>query len=147
MVKVISSLILLAIASSTLAEEPNWPRFRGTNGSGIGSGSVPTEWSEKHILWETAIDGKGHGSPAIWGDRIFLLNAVAKSSPSSPPPAAAQPAKGKAKKKGKSKPQALDYRFVAMAIDRQTGELLWTTDLSPGKFKGHRFNSPASSTA
>jgi outer membrane protein assembly factor BamB len=43
-------------------------------GQGISTESgAPTEWSKtKNIKWKTAIAGRGHSSPIVWGDRIFL---------------------------------------------------------------------------
>ncbi|GAA4421577.1 PQQ-binding-like beta-propeller repeat protein [Bremerella cremea] len=38
----------------------------------------PVEWSEeKNIVWKVEVPGKGSASPVIWGDKLFLLTAVA----------------------------------------------------------------------
>lgn len=147
--------ITLALFFSLLAEatDSQWNRFRGPNGSGVDSSSVlPVQWTESNLAWKTRIPGKGHGSPIIWGDRIFLLSADAlpqeTGKDEAGPGRGGAEQKGKARKKGKAKGQpALPYRWIAMAISREDGEILWEKSFNPRKFKGHRFNSPASSTA
>ncbi len=65
--------ILLA-ASSVLAADDNWPRFRGPNGLGqTEASSLPTKWSgTENIAWKTPIEGAGASSPVVWGDKIFV---------------------------------------------------------------------------
>jgi len=121
-----------------------WPRFRGPNGSGIDSSTeAPTDLSEKSQQWSVEIPGSGHGSPVLWDDRIFLLSAVPEISPEPAPKSAA---KGKGKKKGKGKPGAVAYQWLTLCLDRNTGETIWEKKFDQRKFKGHRFNSAASST-
>jgi outer membrane protein assembly factor BamB len=52
----------------------NWPQWRGPNGAGISSEKdLPSEWSPtKNIKWKTRIAGKGHSSPIVWGNKLFL---------------------------------------------------------------------------
>ena len=74
--------ILIAVISLTAttlfsfaanAQDSDWPRFRGTQGSGISEGSVPTEWSpEKNIRWKTALPGAGCSSPIVVGGKVFV---------------------------------------------------------------------------
>jgi outer membrane protein assembly factor BamB len=55
----------------------DWPQWRGPKGAGIGEGTYPDRWSPtEHIAWKTEIPGKGHSSPAVWGDRIFVTTAI-----------------------------------------------------------------------
>ncbi len=65
-------------ASGALAAPPHWSQFRGPDGQGIASDTgVPLEWSAtKNVLWKAAIPGRGHSSPVVWGDRIFLTTAI-----------------------------------------------------------------------
>ena len=38
---------------------------------------LPVEWSAtKNILWKTPIEGRGHSSPVVWGNRIFLTTEI-----------------------------------------------------------------------
>ncbi|MEK6237015.1 MAG: hypothetical protein N2C14_20090, partial [Planctomycetales bacterium] len=51
----------------------NWPRFQGPDGSGhTAETDLPVEWNAESVIWKTALTGKGHSSPVVWGDRIFL---------------------------------------------------------------------------
>jgi len=55
----------------------HWPQWRGLNGAGIGEGAYPDRWSPtEHIAWKTEIPGKGHSSPVVWGDRVFVTTAI-----------------------------------------------------------------------
>lgn len=61
------------LACVALAEE-NWPRFRGPNGDGVvRTASIPVEWSPANYLWRIELEGNGHGSPSVWGSRLFLM--------------------------------------------------------------------------
>ncbi len=64
----------------TLAEGPhsNWPQWRGPGGLGIFEGhKLPLDWNTtSNVRWKAAIPGKGHSSPVVWGDRIFLTTAL-----------------------------------------------------------------------
>lgn len=52
-----------------------WPRFRGENGLGTSNeAEIPVEWSEDHFLWKADLPGKGHSSPVIWEDRLFVAS-------------------------------------------------------------------------
>lgn len=55
----------------------DWPWWRGTQRDGIiDNQSLPLEWSEtKNVLWKAPIPGRGHGSPIIVGERVFLATA------------------------------------------------------------------------
>ncbi len=73
--------ILLSVPVAGLGVPPkaadDWPQWRGPNGAGIGEGTYPDRWSPtEHIAWKTEIPGKGHSSPAVWGDRVFITTAI-----------------------------------------------------------------------
>ena len=61
--------------------QDNWPQWRGPYGTGVSlSGNPPLEWGEQqNIRWKVEIPGKGHATPVIWGDRIFILTSIATS--------------------------------------------------------------------
>ena len=69
----------LASGALLSSETTNWPQWRGPTANGYATtGNPPVEWSEtKNIKWKKSIPGKGHSSPVIWGDRLFLMTAVA----------------------------------------------------------------------
>jgi outer membrane protein assembly factor BamB len=52
----------------------NWPQFRGPSGDGAAAaGAAPrTADLRKAAIYSTAIPAKGHSSPIVWGERIFL---------------------------------------------------------------------------
>ena len=53
----------------------DWPWWRGPNRNGHADPNQdpPVEWSEtENIEWKTPIPGKGHGSPIVVGDHVFL---------------------------------------------------------------------------
>jgi outer membrane protein assembly factor BamB len=64
----------LLIQTSLRAQE-NWSRFRGPNGIGITAlKGVPTEWTPDDYEWSVDLNGKGHSSPVIWGDTLFVTS-------------------------------------------------------------------------
>ena len=69
----------LVCASVALGAEPvddKWPQFRGPGGLGLGNDkvSLPSEFGPgKALLWKLDLP-QGHGSPCVWGDRIFVTS-------------------------------------------------------------------------
>src|SRR5260370_27019180 len=72
------SLAAPAVATPALATDLNWPQFRGPEGQGVTRETgIALEWSDtKNVLWKTELPGRGHSSPIVWGDRIFLTTAI-----------------------------------------------------------------------
>ena len=54
-----------------------WPRWRGPSGQGLAIDSgYPDRWSStENVLWRATVPGRGHSSPIVWKDRIFLTTA------------------------------------------------------------------------
>jgi len=75
-VRMVVLAIGLAAAVGT-ATASDWPRFRGPNGTGVsGDAGVPLELGDSHnLLWKVEIPGKGHSSPIVSKQRIFLQTA------------------------------------------------------------------------
>lgn len=69
-------VLILVTASASLAE--NWPGWRGPRGDGSSQETgIPTRWSpEENIAWKVEVPGKGHASPVVWGDRIFIATCA-----------------------------------------------------------------------
>ena len=66
--------VLLLCVVPVRAQE--WTRFRGPNGTGVSDAkSIPATWTDADYRWKIKLPGKGHGSPVVWGDRLFLLSA------------------------------------------------------------------------
>ncbi len=101
-------------------EIASWAQWRGPLATGVAlDGNPPVEWSEKkNIRWKTELPGKGHSTPIVWGDRIFLTAALPY---------------GKAlKPRFSGRPGAHDnlpvthhHEFVVLAINRSNGKIVW----------------------
>jgi len=54
-----------------------WPRWRGPSGQGLASGKgYPDAWSgTDNVRWRALVPGRGHSSPIVWADHIFLTTA------------------------------------------------------------------------
>ena len=70
----LSSLMFLTLTVGAT----NWPQWRGPGGMGISTETnLPVEWSAtKNIKWKTAIAGRAHSSPVVWGNRLFITTAI-----------------------------------------------------------------------
>jgi hypothetical protein len=76
--------LALTVATSVLAgaiannSTSNWPQWRGPMGSGVApAGDPPTEWRlSLNVAWRRPVPGRGHSTPIVWGDRLFLLTAI-----------------------------------------------------------------------
>ena len=67
-------VLFCGLASSSPGQE--WTRFRGPNGSGVSEcTTIPVKWTEADYRWRARLPGKGHSSPVVWDDRVFLLSA------------------------------------------------------------------------
>ena len=101
------------------AADQAWPQWRGPLGTGVSpTAQPPTEWSEsKHVRWKTAIPGKGHSSPVVWGDHVFLTTAIPFG----------EPVKPKFVRPGAHDNLAttFNHEFVVLAVSRKTGKILW----------------------
>jgi outer membrane protein assembly factor BamB len=124
MQRILAGLILSFLAGGALAAEgPDaWPRWRGPEFDGVARGDAPLRWSDKdHIAWKVAVPGKGHSSPVIWGDRLFLTTAV----PTGKAPAAAQADAGRRGGYGGGGGPQAEQKLLVLAYDRKTGKQLW----------------------
>jgi outer membrane protein assembly factor BamB len=92
----VAVVVAFAIAPTTRAED--WPSFRGPRGTGVsGDTAAPLTWGEKtNVRWRVALPDRGNSTPAVWGDRVFVTQAVAK-----------------------------EKRRALLAFDLKTGQELW----------------------
>jgi hypothetical protein len=118
----IISLSLCLIHFVGPADAENWPGWRGprNDGSSLEKG-IPVQWNGpqgQNIAWKVEIPGRGHASPVVWEDRIFLVTCREEE----------------------------ETRWL-IALDRRTGSPLWEQMVvqSPLEAK-HGLNSFASST-
>jgi outer membrane protein assembly factor BamB len=100
----------------------DWPWWRGPHRNGVAAANQkpPLSWSEtENVLWKSPVPGRGHGSPTVVGDQVFLAAADNESETQS-----------------------------VLCFDRQTGKRLWQAEVHRGGFekKGNGKSSLASST-
>ncbi len=71
------SSFLLTTSSLSAAHWPNW---RGPQLNGISPEThFPTEWSKtKNVRWRVPLPERGNSTPIVWGDRVFLTQAIEK---------------------------------------------------------------------
>jgi outer membrane protein assembly factor BamB len=54
-----------------------WPGWRGLGAEGRVAGPLPTRWSaEAGVRWKAHIPGRGHSSPIVFGDRVYVTTAL-----------------------------------------------------------------------
>lgn len=113
-------LPISAQRNSTTAS--HWPQWRGPDFNGMARSDAPTKWSDtENVKWKAKIPGRGHSTPVVWGDRIFLTTAVptasAQAQPSSPPSGGRGPGGGAGANQ--------EHQFIVMCLDKKTGKTLW----------------------
>jgi outer membrane protein assembly factor BamB len=72
--------LLLTLPALALAATNDWPGWRGPTADGQAdpAQNPPLKWSDKeNILWRTPLPGRGHSSPTLGGNQIFLTTADA----------------------------------------------------------------------
>lgn len=118
----IAAAVALGAARPEKISPDDWPWWRGPNGNGIAAEgqTPPVEWSpDENIVWKAAVPGRGHGSPTVVGDQVFLATADEK--------------------------QAIQWM---LCFDRATGEEVWRTEVHRGGLttEGNKKSTQASST-
>ncbi|MGB7342956.1 MAG: PQQ-binding-like beta-propeller repeat protein [Pirellulaceae bacterium] len=133
------SLFLLAPLNGASAQQnTDWPCFRGTGARGVATGfPLPTIWNAdsqrgelQGVLWETQVPGLGHSSPVVFGNKLFLLTAVAQDGGTELEITAG------------GKPNAADdngqQSWIVLCYDKTTGKELWRQTAHQGKPKATR---------
>lgn len=120
-----SILVLVAIllfAPNFADAQTDWANWRGPNGNGIAADgqTPPTTWDAKtNVIWKTQVPGRGHASPTVVGDKVFLATCEDKTEIQS-----------------------------VVCFDRSTGKQLWQTVVNTGELNPriHPKNTQASPT-
>jgi outer membrane protein assembly factor BamB len=141
----ISTILLLNVSSLAA----NWPQWRGPSGMGVSDEkNLPTQWGVgKNIKWKTPIAGRGHSSPIVWGNRIFLTTAI--EGDLVPGAKAVKHMNGD---KEFVHPDSVganrQHTFKVVCVDRETGKILWEQIAFQGTpyDDRHRKSSYAAST-
>ena len=123
-------IAVCVLAFSALAGEANspstsdalhyWPQWRGPLANGVGPhANPPVQWSEKkNIRWKIPLAGKGHSTPIVYGERVFVTAAV-------PYGKAQKPVYDNAPGTHDSVPVTHPHQFAVFAISRRDGRILW----------------------
>ena len=106
------------------AAEHYWPHWRGPHDTGVAPhADPPLEWSEeRNVRWKVALAGIGHSTPVLFGERLFLTAAVPSGDALEPAPDTAPGAHDNA-------PVTHRQAFVALAVHRDDGRVLWQRTL------------------
>jgi outer membrane protein assembly factor BamB len=94
---------LASFVTPLFVSAANWPGWRGPNGTGIShEKTLPLKWStNESVRWRVDLPGRGNSSPIVWGDRVFVTQAV-----------------------------SADNRRTLMCFDRASGKLLWQSGVT-----------------
>ncbi len=97
----------------------DWPWWRGPHRNGVANADQdpPTEWSAtQNVAWKAPIPGRGHSSPTVVGQRVFLATADEKAETQS-----------------------------VLCYDRETGKRLWESEVHRGGLMRKNEKSTAAS--
>ena len=80
--------ITLAVAlccltsSPSLSDGPNWPQWRGPNGTGKTSAAgIVTQWGpDQNVKWRLELPEPANSTPVVWNDQIFLTQPLSASN-------------------------------------------------------------------
>ncbi|MDP7019314.1 MAG: PQQ-like beta-propeller repeat protein [Pirellulaceae bacterium] len=122
-------LVWLSVAALAGGDEldplDQWPQWRGPLSTGLAPrAQPPLEWSEtKNIRWKQPVVGRGHSTPIVWGQRIFLTAAAPHGEEMDPAPETAPGAHD-------NLPVTHRHRFLVIALSRKTGDVLWEKEVN-----------------
>ncbi len=126
--------------------EGNWPQWRGPSANGVATGTnLPTEWSTtKNIVWKTEMPSWSGGTPALWGDRIFVTSA-SKGEPQAPatPQQERSGRGGRGGYSGPSNPGGDELLLLCLA--KPDGKILWERVVDKGNRLMRKQNSSSPS--
>ncbi len=103
---IVCSLLLVPLLQVNAADT-DWSGWRGPtrNGHANPDQDPVVEWSvEQNITWKADIPGKGHGSPTVIGDQVFLATSIDEKE-----------------------------QRLLLCLDRKTGKSRWETIVHEGK--------------
>ncbi len=140
------ALPVLLLSLLTSEAEDEWPQWRGPEGQGHATNAtdLPIHWSAtENVKWHADIPGRGHSSPVISGQQIWLTTALETE---------ASVEEAKKRQEGNTGDQPLTLlshvSLRAICIDRDTGKMLHNIEvlaLDDPEWV-HKLNSYASPT-
>jgi outer membrane protein assembly factor BamB len=141
--------MIFSLSVIAFAGADDWPGWRGPTANGISPlKNVPAEWSaSRNIAWKTPVEGRGHSSPVVWGDRIFLTTDV-QGEPVEGVTAPKHMLRGEPFRQPDS--TGMDHKHIlkVMSFDAKSGKQLWQRTAFEGIVADeiHKFNTYASPT-
>src|SRR5690348_3362596 len=127
--------VFICLATLQLsAKSSNWPNWRGPESNGISpEKDLPTEWTAtKNVKWKTPLPGKGHSSPIVWGNKIFLTTWI--EGPVVPGAKGIEHTyQGKEYVVPDSFGADRRHTMKVLALDARTGKILWERTAFEGR--------------
>ncbi len=143
------AVLLICILQSAICNSADWPQWRGPGGRGVSEEKgLPQEWSEtKNIAWKTALPGRGHSSPVVVGNRVFVTSDV-EGDPIPDAQAVIHIRYGGEWKHPDSMGANLKHTLKVFCLDAISGKILWerTAYEGPAYDNRHRKSTYASPT-
>ncbi len=119
-IRSLAAALALVCSGASLASAENWPHWRGPffNGATTETG-LPTDFSKTNgVKWVAALPGPSASTPIVWGEHVFV-----------------------------SSTDRANKSHVALALDRQTGKVLWRAEVGVGYGWGDNSNFASPSPA
>jgi hypothetical protein len=113
--------VLVAQQAPAAFKPTDWPMWRGLHGDGHAKAikGLPLKWSDsKNVVWKAKLPGRGHSTPTVVGNRIYLATAEVGKQVQS-----------------------------VLCFEKGTGKLIWQRAIHTGNFVkgGNKHKSDASS--
>ncbi len=123
-------------------EEPrHWPGWRGPDGNGVSHESgFPERITAGAESWRVPVPGRGHSSPVVWGDRLFLTASIpGEEIPGREPPVHIRD--GEVYLHPGSEAGNRHHTLLGLAYDAETGTELWRRVLHDGPVYDNRYRT------
>ncbi len=138
------ALTLLAAPGLTAAgpEDPRyWPGWRGPDGSGVSTTTgFPERITSGAEIWRVRVPGRGHSSPVVWGNRVFLTSSIpGEEIPGHEPPVHIRD--GEVYVHPGSESGNRRHTLIGLAWDTLTGAELWRRVLHDGPVYDNRYRT------
>ena len=129
----LACLALIASPAHSAGPEAKeaWRQWRGPNNNGVAESDAPLNFSgSENVKWRITIPGKGNSTPVISDGKIFVTTAAVSE-------------------KDDGAGESPLYDFLVIAIDKETGEVVWrrtATSAKPHEGYHRRYGSFASNS-